>query len=722
MKNRRMVMNLIITVSFAAFFVLCLPTKRFDIRLFGGFLLAAYVALMYYLNKKCDPAFFEQRIPIDLYGIFASAVIEAYALIVFQNQWKGSERYDALVSFFRLDTDVSRWIIGGLCVLFSIAGVYLVLFHILRKQRRIVVLVLVLLFAVFELQLLLEYTISIRRVYALPINFLFLYFLYLLFNLPIRRWKISLLIVCTFSTIMCLINYYVILFHGSPFFPGEFANIPTAISVLPGYKLSIDRNVIRILVMYGVQLALILLLYWKKEGAGEPQYSFKRQVCQFLAVLAVLYVAVFSPVSVDNKGINHQMWAWRKALRFYGYYWCALNDLRNVVTPMDRPDGYDAEALSAKEQSDATRTSDGGEYPDIILILNETFCDLGEYCTLDTDHDFMEGYYGIPGATYGHAIVPFVGGGTNNTEMELLTSNSMHLLKANAPFNYLNLDGLDSSVARHLDTLGYETTAMHCMEPSNYSRNRAYPELGFERVVLGRDNYVQNSYGERIFLDEDNYSDMLALYEKADAHPQFFYMLTYQNHGGFRQNDDALDLIHVTNDYGEMTDKLNEYLTSVSMSAKAFRGLTEHLSKQSRPVIVCMMGDHAPSFINSIGAEMMCSPQDPEIAQRTVPLVIWSNFDLKLTEDVDYVTATDLMPVLLDAANLPMTTYQKSILSLHEELPVRTSNGYYLDHNGRFGRYAPDDPYYDLITDYYCMEYNALDRGDDYKKELFILK
>ena len=70
---------------------------------------------------------------------------------------------------------------------------------------------------------------------------------------------------------------------------------------------------------------------------------------------------------------------------------------------------------------------------------------------------------------------------------------------------------------------------------------------------------------------------MISLYESEEDGPRFFYLLTYQNHGGWDQNDEALDLVHTRNDYGSLSDVLNEYLTSIKLSADAFCRLTEFL-------------------------------------------------------------------------------------------------------------------------------------------------
>ena len=62
------------------------------------------------------------------------------------------------------------------------------------------------------------------------------------------------------------------------------------------------------------------------------------------------------------------------------------------------------------------------EYPDIILVLNETLCDLRLYTEMNADRDYLDAFFGIEGASYGWVAAPNIGGGTNNSEFELLCS------------------------------------------------------------------------------------------------------------------------------------------------------------------------------------------------------------------------------------------------------------------------------------------------------------
>jgi hypothetical protein len=158
------------------------------------------------------------------------------------------------------------------------------------------------------------------------------------------------------------------------------------------------------------------------------------------------------------------------------------------------------------------------------------------------------------------------------------------------------------------------------------------------------------------------------------------------------------------------------------MSAQAFQNLTDYYMDVDRPVMIIMVGDHAPAFINSLNGDGM-TETEMQIQRQSVPYVIWANFKLEVGDNqTDYLAMNSLMPLALDMADMPMTTYHKTCLDVHNDVPIITSDGMYFDQNGKYGSISKEYEYYEEIRNYYYMEYNALKGGHDYRKELFELK
>lgn len=499
-----------------------------------------------------------------------------------------------------------------------------------------------------------------------------------------------------------IINYFVMLYHGSPLLISELQNIKTALSLIQGYSLKLDFIVgIRCMARFLIVLMLLCILYFLEKNSCRTKKN-TRKIWGIILLLDLGFI--FGSTYGDGiiKPRSTVGWSWEYAISEYGFFSCVFEDIQNMIDPYVKPDSYDSKIL-VDVDSEPPRIED--EYPDIILILNESFCDLSIYTDIQADQEYLSNFYDNENAIYGHAIVPEIGM-TNNSEYELLTSNSMYLLRSNAPFNYVDLSG--HNVVRYLKEFNYDTWGMHCGLETNYSRNTAYPELGFDKILLGADAFKKGLYGNRAWLDYDNYQDLIAQYESGGEAPRFLYMLTLQNHGSFEKNKSKWDTVHTKNDYEDLTDDVNEFLTSIALSADAFQTLTDYFAEVEREVIICMVGDHAPSFIIELPNSYNLSEDNKQIALRTVPYVIWSNFETEISDFSEYASITDLVPMILHTAGIPLDTYYQKILDLHNQVPVRTSSGIYMDKSEAAGAYAENSPYYSEITEYYCMEYHIL--------------
>lgn len=531
--------------------------------------------------------------------------------------------------------------------------------------------------------------------------------IYFFLRLLLRSGKRAMYSVSLLATLYSIVNFYVILYHGGPLYPSEFAQARTAFNVFSSYSIVIGSQIVDIIALFFAELYLTEKMY-----AGEKQNDLKITLLMFVSG-ALSFLLLFSPMALHDR----YPWSWKFDISVDGFIHSAASNLTKMLHPIRSPGGYDRAQIVLPEISSPMIPE---KKPDIIVIINETFCDLSVFSDVKTDVDYMDDFFGIENASYGYSFSPEIGGGTNNSEYEVLTSDSMALLNSYAPFDYLELNDKNSTHVSYLKSLGYETYAIHAMTGANYNRGVAYPALGFDYVFLGENPICDaRRYGNRQELDRDEYTALLPLLEDRPEQPKFLYLLTYQNHGGYEQNDASLDRIHTTVDYGDLTDDINEYLTSVSMSAEAIHEFIDYLAARERPVILCMVGDHAPSFIQQLNGNCDRSAEEESLWQRAVPYIIWANFDYRKEALTEYTSMTDLVPMMLSAADMPLTPFYQQILDLHELLPVRTPHGICLDAQGNILHYENGDYPNEALRQYLFMEYNELLQGEDYLPELF---
>ncbi len=235
-----------------------------------------------------------------------------------------------------------------------------------------------------------------------------------------------------------------------------------------------------------------------------------------LGVFLVMFFGYFWPVSIKPK--TTYGWAWQNTYYTYGYLAGTIEATSLMADPIIEPENYnDAAAVNfARKADDYTAPASpesAQDYPDIVLILSESFYDFDLVTDLQADTDIMPVTKNLTNAVYGHTISPHVGGGTNSTEYEMLTSNSLILMPSITPFNWLNLYNANSVVS-YLKGLGYTTMAAHPYTNSNYRRDSAWLALGFDETHFESDFPTKETYGDRPYqTDSATYRDWEKMYE-----------------------------------------------------------------------------------------------------------------------------------------------------------------------------------------------------------------
>lgn len=144
------------------------------------------------------------------------------------------------------------------------------------------------------------------------------------------------------------------------------------------------------------------------------------------------------------------------------------------------------------------------------------------------------------------------------------------------------------------------------------------------------------------------------------------------------------------------------------MSDKAFKDLTYYFETLDRPVVICMVGDHSPSFAGSI-VDNIYSEEEKQIRLRGTPVVIWANYELD-SYDAGYIGMNSLMPLVLESAQINSSPYYNYINKLRKKVPVLTSYDVYIDAEGETYSYQELTEYTEEINGYHYLGYNNLSK------------
>ncbi len=223
--------------------------------------------------------------------------------------------------------------------------------------------------------------------------------------------------------------------------------------------------------------------------------------------------------------------------------------------------------------------------------------------------------------------MPVFGGGTVNTEFEVLTGMSIRDFGAGEyPYHTVLLGRPCESICYNLKEEGYSAHAIHNNTAVFYNRYKVYANLGF-------DTFTSMEYMNGLELNptgwaKDNVLTGYILTALASTEtPDVVMAVSVQPHGSY-PDDELSDPTPIDTGTvpGDVPGNAFAYYVSQIRETDAFVGeLVEALSQLSEPTIAVFYGDHLPNF--AITDDMLDTG-----SIFASEYVIWSNFDVDVPE------------------------------------------------------------------------------------------
>lgn len=509
---------------------------------------------------------------------------------------------------------------------------------------------------------------QILNILCFELGMLFLFVL-------IGNLKIALIIETILAFVIGLSNFYVLSFRSTPIVPWDLFSIKTAASVAGNYDYSLEgRQIGTILGFLALFLVEILFVKYKiKKGKW-----FKR----FFALLSVIIV-----MTGFTKLLQSDTWVSKFKLYPFlftpaymsqadGFVVTFLMDLQYLS--VDKPDGYDKEA--AEEFLENYHTEEpvkDTQNPNIIVIMNEAFSDLGVLGNFTTNEDYMPFVHslqnGAKNTVSGYLNVSVKGGNTANTEFEFLTGNSMAFLPAGSIPYQQYIKGETPSLASYLSGLGYETYAMHPYYATGWNRDKVYPYFGFHNIEF-MDDFYGATYLRKYVDDASCVRKIIDTYEnKKEDTPMFLFQVTMQNHGAYDEiYSNFTPDIFVD---GVPYESVSQYFSLVKRSDEALKSLITYFEEQEEPTVIVFFGDHQPNdaiaapILSLNGKDVKNLSKEDEAKRYEVPYIIWANYDIREGKNED-TSVNYLAAKVLKAAGVPTSDYQNYLLELEETIPI----------------------------------------------------
>ena len=456
------------------------------------------------------------------------------------------------------------------------------------------------------------------------------------------KLHVALMAETLFFAIYGLANYFVLNFRSVPIQPWDLLSIGTAASVAGNYDYTLDRQAL--LVVLGFLFLLILEFFCRftlKKGTWKLRLPMAATLVVMLGAFGLmfhsdeiveqklrLYNKLFTPTTISYK--NGTALAFVMELRYLS---------------VDKPAGYNADTAaqelaaleeeSMSEPAMAGAGSDEGEFPNIIVIMDEAFSDPAILGNFTVNQDYMPFVHslldGAENTVSGWLNVSVLGGNTANTEFEYLTGNTMAFLpQGSIPYQQY-IKGETPSLASHLAGLGYQTVAMHPYNASGWDRDTVYPAMGFSEMYFLPD--FDNAAKVRNYVsDQSDFEKIVEIYENKGDNPLFLFNVTMQNHSSYTESFDNFDP-QIEVEGGSQT--LNNYLSLLSLSDAALGELISYFEEQEEDTIIVFFGDHQTTnsviepILKQNGKSSSTLTEEEQADRYKVPFFIWANFDIE---------------------------------------------------------------------------------------------
>ncbi|MDE5620637.1 MAG: LTA synthase family protein, partial [Ruminococcus sp.] len=334
---------------------------------------------------------------------------------------------------------------------------------------------------------------------------------------------------------------------------------------------------------------------------------------------------------------------------------------------LTEPDNYDDEHVSEIVEETPSKNYDfnGGQKPNVIVVMSESYADFRVFDELDIDEKYYEGFDKAREAGFaGTTITPTYASWTVRSEFELLFGLPVRGINTpNMPQREL-ADREQPALAQYYKSWGYSTAYVHPFQSGFYSRSRIYGKFGFDTMIFHNDQTGESDFTVPVehfgtYVDDSTvYNQLIDLVKNTDD-PIYIHTTTMQNHQPYNQGEDP-------------NDEFTNYLTWIRHTNEGLTEFLDNLNKIDEPTLVFFVGDHFPSLrgetsvYNQLGLNgSNCS------ALYEQHYFLWSNYDADFSSVPEENVSFFYMPyVIMNLIDAPHDAFIDTMMEYMEKIPV----------------------------------------------------
>jgi len=423
-------------------------------------------------------------------------------------------------------------------------------------------------------------------------------------------------------------NGIILQYRMTPFTTTDLSFLELGISILPNYFTR--QQIIFLCIVIAIAILAFVALFIFAPRRRE-RVNFKRSLAGILVSILILTGA---SVTAVRTGITATYFGnlW-DAYSDYGVPYCFINTSLNKG--ISKPTGYSgdmvADALSKKELAKQTSETASEKkiegFPNIIFLQMESFIDPEEIKNMEYSGKVVPYYKELKdNYSTGHLTVPAVGGGTANTEFEVMSGMSVRFFgPGEYPYKSILKKQTCETMAYDVKKLGMSTHAMHNHRGAFYNRNTVFPNIGYDTFTsLEYMNYVSKT-PRNWSRDDVLIGELLGAMKSTDT-KDYIYAISVQGHGDYPRKRIIEDPdITVTSNGEELSQGLKNayeyYIQQINDMDQFLKNLTKEFEKYNEDVVLVLYGDHLPALDMEDKDMVTGSTYKTEY-------VIWSNYEL----------------------------------------------------------------------------------------------
>lgn len=439
---------------------------------------------------------------------------------------------------------------------------------------------------------------GISHIFNHPVFFIYnslVIFLTLCIGLFLKKRNSWIVFISTVWLVLGGINGIVLFFRVTPMSLIDFAIAKSGITMLHIYL-----NIYQMILLILASIALIVTVTVAIIKIPKSRVDYKK--ASIVMVLTIVLVSLSTNAVTTYSSETGAFAVLTKAYDNMGFVYCFARSV--IDNGIDKPRNYSKIAVEAAIKKLNKVEENTNDTPNLIVLQLESFFDVSYLKNITCSENPIPNFTKLKNeCSSGKLKVPSIGGGTANTEFEVLTGMDLNNFGIGEyPYQTILRDTTCESLAYSLKSKGYRSTAIHNHTATFYGRNKVYPNLGFDAFLPVE--YMTNvERNELSWAKDEILTNKILETLKSSEEKDFIFAVSVQAHGKYPKDEIEYNKIITAGGFDlqnseevEFKNEFEYYINQIYEVDKFLGELISALEEYSEPVMLVVYGDHLPAL------------------------------------------------------------------------------------------------------------------------------